>query len=138
MQLRFELREHFCDPSLFAQDVSETYSIRTHSPVEFTHNATSLPQTRNCDLSSPSAFLLICLDGGKRDGKQPQNGNGVACVSLEALHDESNSMLWVNKCYAVEESVCECECERVCPSGNHEYVLLEQSSLGRSGVTKQL
>lgn len=89
MQLRFELREL----SLFAQNVSEMYSIRTHSTVEFTHNATLLAQTRNCDLSSPSAFLLICLDGGKRDGKQPHNGNGVACVSLEALHDESNSML---------------------------------------------
>ncbi len=34
--------------------------------------------------------------------------------------------------------ICACECERVCPSGNHEYVLLEQGSLERSGVTKQL
>lgn len=79
-QLRFKLREHFCNPSLFAQDVSETYSVRTHSPVEFRLYATSLPQTRICDLSSPPVFLLICLDRGKTDGKKTQNGNGVACV----------------------------------------------------------
>ncbi|KAL1254709.1 hypothetical protein QQF64_016938 [Cirrhinus molitorella] len=28
-----------------------------------------------------SLARFICLDGGKTDGKHPQNGNGVACVS---------------------------------------------------------
>lgn len=69
-------------------------------------------------------------------GKKTQNGNGVACVRSEALHDESNSMLRVNKCCAVGESVS--ECERVCLSGKCEYVLLEQGSLESSGVTKLL